>query len=120
SGGRPVAASEDLSPGVRAENERRHLPSGTVRGAVSIRDGKALGQPVVVAERDGKPYAWVVGHEGAYRLRLPAGAYALYATGRNYSRSAPASVNVRAGTEQVRDFHDLEDRKSTRLNSRHT
>ena len=103
-----VGASGDLAPVVRAEIERRHLPSGTVRGAVSIRDGKALGQPVVVAERDGKPYAWVVGHEGAYRLRLPAGAYALYATGRNYSRSAPTSVNVRAGTEQVRDFHDLD------------
>ncbi len=103
-----VGASGDLAPVVGAEIERRHLPSGTVRGAVSIRDGKALGQPVVVAERDGKPYAWVVGHEGAYRLRLPAGAYALYATGRNYSRSEPTSVNVRAGTEQVRDFHDLD------------
>ena len=103
-----VGARGDLAPVVRAEIERRHLPSGTVRGAVSIRDGKALAQPVVVAERDGKPYAWVVGHEGAYRLRLPAGAYALYATGRNYSRSAPTSVNVHAGTEQVRDFHDLD------------
>ena len=103
-----VGASGDLAPVVSAEIERRQLPSGTVRGAVSIRDGKALGQPVVVAERDGKPYAWVVGHAGAYRLRLPAGEYALYATGRNYSRSAPTSVNVRAGTEQVRDFHDLD------------
>ncbi len=103
-----VGASGDLAPVVRAEIERRQLPSGTVRGAVSIRDGKALGQPVVVAERDRKPYAWVVGHEGAYRLQLPAGEYALYATGRNYSRSAPTSVNVRAGTEQVRDFHDLD------------
>ena len=103
-----VGASGDLAPVVRAEIERRQLPSGTVRGAVSIRDGKALGQPVVVAERDRKPYAWVVGHEGAYRLQLPAGEYALYATGRNYSRSTPTSVNVRAGTEQVRDFHDLD------------
>src|SRR6266853_748284 len=39
-----VGASGDLAPVVRAEIERRQLPSGTVRGAVSIRDGKALGQ----------------------------------------------------------------------------
>jgi hypothetical protein len=102
-----VGSSGDLAPVVRAEIERGQLPAGTVRGAVGTRDGKALRQPVVVAERDGKPYAWVVGHAGAYRLQLPAGKYALYATGRNYSRSDPTSVNVRAGTEQVRDFHDL-------------
>src|SRR5256886_15283185 len=103
-----VGSSGDLAPVVRAEIERRRLPSGTVRGAVGSRDGKALGQPVAVAERDGKPYAWVVGHGGGYHLRLPAGEYALYATGRDYSRSAPASVNVRDGTGQVRDFHDLD------------
>jgi hypothetical protein len=102
-----VGSSGDLAPVVRAEIERGQLPAGTLRGAVSSRDGKALRQPVVVAERDGRPYAWVVGHEGAYRLQLPAGKYALYATGRNYSRSEPTSVNVRAGTDQVRDFHDL-------------
>jgi len=103
-----VGSSGDLAPVIRAEIERGRLQSGTVRGAVSTRDGKALRQPVVVVERDGKPYAWVVGHEGAYRLRLAAGKYALYATGRNYSRSDPTSVNVRAGPDQVRDFHDLE------------
>ena len=103
-----VGSSGDLAPVVGAEIERGQLPAGTVRGAVSSRDGKALRQPVVVAERDGKAYAWVVGHEGAYHLKLPAGKYALYATGRNYSRSEPTSVNVRAGTDQVRDFHDLE------------
>ncbi len=102
-----VGSSGDLAPVVRAEIERGQLPAGTVRGAVSSRDGKALRRPVVVAERDGQPYAWVVGHAGAYRLQLPAGKYALYATGRNYSRSDPTSVNVRAGTDQVRDFHDL-------------
>jgi hypothetical protein len=102
-----VGSSGDLAPVVRAEIERGQLPSGTVHGAVSSRDGKALRQPVVVVERSGKPYAWAVGRDGGYRLRLPAGEYALYATGRNYSRTGPTSVNVRAGTDQVRDFHDL-------------
>jgi hypothetical protein len=102
-----VGSSGDLTPVVRAEIERGQLPAGTLRGAVSSRDGKALRQPVVVAERDGKPYTWAVGHDGAYRLKLPAGRYALYATGRNYSRTDPTSVNVRAGTDQVRDFRDL-------------
>jgi hypothetical protein len=102
-----VGSSGDLAPVVRAEIERGQLPAGTVHGAVSTPDGKALRQPVVVAARDGKPYAWVVGHAGAYRMKLPAGTYALYATGRNYARSDPTSVNVRAGTDQARDFHDL-------------
>jgi hypothetical protein len=93
---------------VRAEIERAHLPAGTVSGAVTTRDGKPVRQPVVVIERDGKPYAWVLGRDGRYRLKLPAGRYALYATALNTSRSATAPVEVRAGGTEVRNFGDLE------------
>ncbi len=108
SGALQVGSSGDLAPVVRAEIERGRLPSGTVRGAVATRDGKPLRQPVVVVERDGKPYAWVVGRDGAYRLQLPVGRYALYATGLNTSRSAPASIELRAGGTEVRNFRDLQ------------
>ncbi|MGH8131979.1 MAG: CehA/McbA family metallohydrolase [Steroidobacteraceae bacterium] len=102
-----VGASGDLAPVVRAEIARKHLSSAAVHGAVTTRDGAAIAQPVVVVEREGKPYAWVLGHDGRYELTLPAGDYALYATARNYSRSEPAAVRLAAGTDQVRDFHDL-------------
>jgi hypothetical protein len=108
SGALQVGSSGDLAPVVRAEIERARLPSGTVSGAVATRDGRPMKQPVVVIERDGKPYAWVVGRDGRYRLQLPAGHYALYATGLNTSRSGPATVEVRAGGTAVRNFRDLE------------
>jgi len=103
-----VGASGDLAPVVAAEIERRHWPAGSVRGTVSTHDGAGLAQPVVVVERDGKPYAWTVGRDGSYALRLPTGHYTLYGTGPGYSRSRPAALEVAADSAQVRDFRDLE------------
>jgi len=103
-----VGTSGDLSPVVAEEIELGHLPSGTVHGLVTTRDRKAVPQPVVVVEKDGKPYAWALGHEGAYRLRLPAGDYALYATARAASQSKRVHITVRAGTSELQSFHDLE------------
>lgn len=102
-----VGTSGDLAPVLRSEIERGELPAATLRGSVSTRAGRALQTPVVVVERNGKPYAWTVGHAGKYRLRLPAGEYALYATGPGYSRSAPATVTLRAATVQQHSFRDL-------------
>jgi hypothetical protein len=102
-----VGSSGDLSPVVGAEIKLRQLPSGMVHGVVSGRDGQKIRQPVVVVDRDGKPYAWVLGRDGAYRLRLPTGEYTLYATGRNYTRTEATSVKVRNGSDQVRDFGKL-------------
>ena len=102
-----VTGGGDLAPVVAAEIARRHLPAGIVHGTVTGRDGKALAQPVVIVERDGKAYAWTAGHEGAYRLALPAGTYQLYATGRNYSRSVATTLTLAADASEVRDFHDL-------------
>ncbi len=108
SGWLQVGASGDLAPVVAAEIEQQQLPAGSVHGIVRTRDGKPLAQPVVVVERDGKPYAWVLGRDGAYDMRLPAGEYSLYATGRNYARSAVVSVDVAPASAQTRDFADLQ------------
>jgi hypothetical protein len=104
-----VGASGDLAPVVAAEIEQRQLPSGSVHGAVKSSDGRALEQPVVVIQKDGRPYAWVLGHDGAYRTALPSGDYVLYATGRNYSQSKPQPITISAGSDQSLNFSDLEE-----------
>ena len=103
-----VGTSGDLAPVVAAEIARRHLPAGTVQGRVTRADHQLIARPVVVAEKEGKPYAWTVGRNGTYRLMLPAGDYRVYATARNYAQSAASALSLPAGTTAVRDFHDLE------------
>ena len=73
------------------------VPAATVHGRVTTSDGQAITQPVVVVEKDGKPYAWTLGRAGIYKLVLPVGDYSLYATARHYTHSAPAAVTLAAG-----------------------
>lgn len=103
-----VGTRGDLAPVVQAEIERRHLPFGTVRGAVSTGGHQPVDQPVVVVEKDGKPYAWVLGTRGRYAISLPTGAYTLYATGRNLTRSEAIPITVGASQTLTRDFDGLE------------
>ena len=103
-----VGASGDLAPVVAAEIERQHLPAGTVQGAVSGADGHAIEQPVVVVEKAGHPYAWVLGDQGRYALQLPTGDYSLYATARNHSQTPRMPVSVSAGHSSTLDFRGLE------------
>ena len=103
-----VGSSGDLAPVVAAEIARRRLPAASVQGVVATRDGRAIAQPVVVAEKDGKPYAWALGYDGTYRLTLPIGDYTLYATGRQYARSARTPLRLVAGGDEVRNFRNLQ------------
>jgi hypothetical protein len=102
-----VGSSGDLKPVIAAEIARKHLASGVIRGAVSGGDGKRVGTPVLVIEKQGEPYAWVLGRGGAYEFTLPVGDYALYATAKNYSQSERVAVHVAAGAAAVHDFGDL-------------
>jgi hypothetical protein len=103
-----IGSSGDLKPVVAAEIARKHLESGIVRGTVTGGDGRPVEAPVVVIEKQGKPYAWVMGRQGRYELRLPAGGYDLYAAAKNYSQSTRFPVQVAAGAAAVRDFGDLQ------------
>ena len=103
-----VGSRGDLAPVVAAEIEQKQLPAGEVQGVVTSRDGKRLSEPVVVVEKAHQAYAWALGHDGAYSMRLPAGDYLLYATGPNYSKSRPVPVTVSAGAELKHDFSDLD------------
>jgi hypothetical protein len=102
-----VGSSGDLKPVLAAEIARKHLASGMVRGVVIGGDGEVVDRPAVVIEKQGKPYAWVLGRSGVYELQLPVGDYVLYATAKNYSQSERTPVQVTAGGTAVRDFRDL-------------
>jgi hypothetical protein len=103
-----VGRSGDLRPVIAAEIVRKSLASGMVRGTVTGGDQKSVATPVVVVEKQGKPYGWVVGRQGAYQLSLPTGDYVLYATARNYSQSGRVAVRVAAGGAEVRNFRELQ------------
>ena len=102
-----VGSRGDLAPVVAADIAAQHLSSGSVQGQVSGTDGKVLAQPVVVVEKDGAAYAWVLGAQGRYRMRLPAGEYQLYATAEGYSRSKAVGLKVTAGSAAMRSFSDI-------------
>jgi hypothetical protein len=103
-----VRPSGDLAPILRTEIELRSLASGSVHGTVRGRDGAVIQHPVVVVEKGGKPYAWVLGHEGEYDITLPQSRYVLYATAENYSQSRRTPLKISPGSAQTRDFRDLE------------
>jgi hypothetical protein len=104
SGWLQVGARGDLAPVLAAEIAQQHLPAGDLSGALRGAAGNARADFVVVIEKDGQPYAWTRGQAGHYRVRLPAGQYTLYATARNFARSAPVPVTVAAGRAQNVDF----------------
>lgn len=108
SGWLQVGPSGDLGPVIQAEITRRHLPAGLVRGVVTGRDGAKIARPVIVIEKQGQPYGWVLGQNGSYELTLPAGDYTLYATAKNSSQTAKTAVTVAAGASAVRDFRNLD------------
>jgi hypothetical protein len=102
-----IGASGDLSPVLHAEIDRKHLVAGTVRGRVTGSNGEPVAQPVVVVEKRGQPYAWALGRDGGYEVRLPEGNYELYATATEHSQSKPVAVSIRAGVSETRDFHEV-------------
>lgn len=102
-----VGASADLAPVVAEEIARKQSPSGELAGAVKGADGKPVDRPVVVIEKAGKPFAWILGQGGRYRIALPAGDYGVYATAKGYSQSAVQTVHVGAGARLGQDFAGL-------------
>ena len=102
-----VLSSGDLAPVVAAEIDHGHAAAGSVHGSVRGRGGAPIAMPVVVVEKRGKPYAWVLGHAGSYSLTLPPGCYSMYATAKNTSQSAKIDLQVGADSSQVLDFRDL-------------
>ncbi len=103
-----VAPSGDLRAVIQADIDRKRSPTGVVRGTVTDRKGAAVDRPVIVIEKQGHPYGWVIGQNGRYELTLPAGEYALYATAKFSSQSGKLAVTVDAGSQATRNFQNLD------------
>jgi hypothetical protein len=102
-----VLASGDLSPVIRAEIERKNLPSGTLTGSVKTQQGKSVTEPAVVVLKKGVPYIWVIGENGEYNIDLPVGDYQVYAAGKGYSDSTKHDVSIKHNDSQTLSFYDL-------------
>lgn len=102
-----VLASGDLSPVIRAEIERKNLPSGTLTGSVKTQQGKSVTEPAVVVLKKGVPYIWVIGENGEYDIDLPVGDYQVYAAGKGYSDSTKHDVSIKHNDSQTLSFFDL-------------
>jgi hypothetical protein len=98
----------DLAPVMAAEIERKQLPSGSVTGSVRATGKGVLAAPVVVFEKQGAPFGWVLGKAGRFSVRLPAGDYEAYAAAAGHSQSRRAHVRIEAGSATHLDFADLQ------------
>ena len=103
-----VVSRGDMAPIVRAEIGRRHLAFASLSGAVTSADGAPVAAPVVVAEKDGIPYAWTLGAAGHYAFDLPVGHYTLYATGQGYSDTAKVALTLTDHAKLTQDFAGLQ------------
>lgn len=101
-----VLDNGSLAPAVTAEAARKGLSTSAISGTVATESGNAVDQPVIVVEKDGEPYTWVLGQDGEYQLDLPKGDYDLYATARGYADSERQSVAIDGDAVEL-NFRDL-------------
>jgi hypothetical protein len=103
-----VVGRGDLAPVVAAEIARKHLASGRLTGRIQAAGGAAVASPLVMVERDGRPYAWALADGDRYAIDLPVGAYTIYAAGEGYSQTPPRPITIAEGGVVVQDFTGLE------------
>jgi hypothetical protein len=102
-----IESDGSLAPFVQTQIEFERLPFGHVSGRVAGSDGQSIDRPAVVAVKDGLPYAWTLGQDGAYEFDLPVGDYAIYATARGYAAGESHLVTVRHGSDDELHFDDV-------------
>ncbi len=86
--------SASISRFVKTVIDQRADPKGTVSGAVSASTGSFPEPPIVVVEKNGEPFTWVVAEGGTYELVLPVGDYQLYGVAKGFSASDKVAVSV--------------------------
>ena len=103
--------SSRTAPASRASSRpsSRRVPTlfGTVSGSVTPASGDFPEPAIVVVEKDGAPFTWVVAEGGAYALDLPVGDYQLYAVAKGYSTTDKVDVSVTDGGALTQDFAGL-------------
>ena len=93
-----------LAPLVSAEIEFRKMSSGRLSGRVVSEDDKPVARPAIVVSKNGSPYAWTLGIDGAYEFDLPTGDYEVYATAAGYAQGPTKAVSVAKCGETRIDF----------------
>lgn len=102
-----IDPSGDIAGLLKFEAKRKGLPVATLSGKVTTKDGKLMNDPVVIIEKNGKPYTWTIGTDGAYKIILPEGKYTAYAAGKSYASSSKKKVRVEAGKDITCNFSDM-------------
>jgi len=102
-----IESDGSLAPLVQTEIDFRQLASGRISGRVESDDGEPVKRPAVVVTRDGVTYAWTVGNDGDYDIKLPTGNYEIYATAKGYAQGKTQNIRVADGGEINIDFDDV-------------
>jgi hypothetical protein len=110
-----IVTRGDLAPIVAAELARAGGATARIGGQVTQADRAPVAAPVIVVEKEGRPFAWTIGHGGHYALALAPGHYRLYATGEGYSETPKVDVDLAAGADRTQDFAGLEPAGHLRL-----
>ncbi|WP_294393173.1 CehA/McbA family metallohydrolase [uncultured Sphingomonas sp.] len=113
-----VVPRGDLAPIVAAELAGSSQGAAHISGQVTQADGTRVAAPVVVAEKDGTPFAWTLGQDGRYALSLPPGRYRFYATGQGYNESKRVEATLAARATRSQDFSGLQPPGRVRLTVR--
>jgi hypothetical protein len=102
-----IEADGSLAAFTQSQIEFGQLPFGRITGRVASSDGQPIDQPAVVVVKDGSPFTWAIGNDGAYELSLPVGDYGIYATARGYGAGAMHNVSVVQGSDNELLFDDV-------------
>ena len=81
---------------------------GIVAGRVVTVDGSPVPHPVVVIEKNGRPFTWTLGDEGGYSVTLRPGVYEIHCTGKNYGNSHKQRVCVESDKIVTLNFTDVD------------
>ena len=98
----------DISAMGAFEMVRTRQYPGTVAGSVFTVDGRPVAHPVVVVEKNGRPFTWILGNEGGYSLTLPRGDYEIHCTGKNHGSSGKKWVSVESQEVVTLNFTDVD------------
>jgi len=98
----------DISAMGAFQMARTRQYAGTVSGRVSTVDGWPVSHPVVVVEKNGRPFTWIFGNEGCYAVTLPLGDYEIYCTGKNHGSSTKQWVCVENAQVVTLNFSDVD------------
>ncbi len=100
--------SASISRFVKTVSDERADPTGTVSGEVTPAADSFPEPPIVIVEKDGETFTWVVAEGGLYSLELPAGDYEFYAVAKDYSPTDKVAVTVGEDDVLTQDFAGLE------------